>query len=160
MDKDFETKLTIFKNGGVMHYSNEFLKRGGDLEHISDPTKFEFQLEQFRELKDKKDILNQELKLLQRRIDYQEEVVLAILQEEGIDKASIKGIGTASIKVDEHPAIKDWDAFFDYIKKNPNSASLLKKAINAASWREEVQSGHEVPGVEGFKRTKLLFRRS
>jgi hypothetical protein len=53
--------------------------------------------------------------------------------------------------------VKDWDLVYDYIKTN-DSFYLLQKRMSAAAFRELLNLGHEVPGVEIFKDRKLNLR--
>ncbi len=62
-----------------------------------------------------------------------------------------------SISETDVPTVKDWDLVYDYIKTN-DSFYLLQKRMSAAAFRELLNLGHEVPGVEIFKDRKLNLR--
>ncbi len=62
-----------------------------------------------------------------------------------------------SISETDVPTVKDWDLVYDYIKTN-DSFYLLQKRMSAAAFRELLNLGHEVPGVENFKDRKLNLR--
>ena len=87
-----------------------------------------------------------------------EELVLAQLDDLGIDKASG---AKASVAVSEKtvPTVKDWDAFYTYILRK-KAFHLLERRPAVAAWREEVESrkGDLVPGTESFVKRTLNLR--
>ena len=78
-----------------------------------------------------------------------------------MDEQGAKRIGglSANVSISETdvPTVKDWDLVYDYIKTN-DSFYLLQKRMSAAAFRELLNLGHEVPGVEIFKDRKLNLR--
>jgi hypothetical protein len=78
-----------------------------------------------------------------------------------MDEQGAKRIGglSANVSISEQdvPTVKDWDAVYDYIK-NENAFYLLQKRMSAAAFRELLNLGHEVPGVEIYKDRKLNLR--
>jgi hypothetical protein len=52
------------------------------------------------------------------------------------------------------PSITDWDKFLKFAFKNSN-ADLLNKSVNSPAWRERMNDGKPVPGVEPFDRVAL-----
>tara|TARA_R110002074_G_scaffold64529_2_gene154060 strand:- start:858 stop:1232 length:375 start_codon:yes stop_codon:yes gene_type:complete len=78
-----------------------------------------------------------------------------------MDDQGAKRIGglSANVSISETdvPTVKDWDLVYDYIKTN-DSFYLLQKRMSAAAFRELLNLGHEVPGVEIFKDRKLNLR--
>jgi len=79
------------------------------------------------------------------------------LQEElknlGISKASGE---KATIRVSSlnTPSVKDWDALYEYIREN-DAFYLLQRSVNGAPYRELIDAGVEVPGVETFSKTSI-----
>lgn len=118
----------------------------------------EHSLKQLRDIKEEKELLSAQLKELNSQEEYLEQMIISQLRQEGLQKASVEDIGTASIKVTLYPAIKDWDTTIKWMAGHKDF-TLLKKSINAAGWRERVESGEELPGVEGFEKDTLLFRK-
>jgi len=78
-----------------------------------------------------------------------------------MDEQGAKRIGglSANVSISETdvPTVKDWDLVYEYIKTN-DSFYLLQKRMSAAAFRELLNLGHEVPGVEIFKDRKLNLR--
>lgn len=50
------------------------------------------------------------------------------------------------------PQVQDWDAFYEYIRKNAKKGafSLLQKRVGDAAVKEIWEAGKEVPGVGRF----------
>ena len=122
---------------------------------MADPTIDEL-IHQIREVRDEKDALAETIKALNEKKTYLEEILVGKLQGEGLKKATSE-YGTASIKDEINPAIKDWDVALEFILKGHKD--LLKKDIKGAAYRALLDDGIEVPGVESFTKTKLSFRR-
>lgn len=59
-------------------------------------------------------------------------------------------IARVQIKQKERPSVKDWEKFYEHIRKN-KAFELLNRAVNAKSVKERWESGKEVPGVEKFR---------
>ena len=115
-------------------------------------------IQQFRELKDKKDELNKLIKALNPQIEYLQGLIVARMQEEGVVKVSTD-FGSCSIKKDIYPQVEDFGAFIQYIAQH-KAFELIQKRPNAAGWRQIILEGGEVPGLGEYEDTKLNFRRS
>lgn len=122
---------------------------------MSDPIINEL-IQQIRQVRDEKDALAETIKTLNEKKTYLEELLVGKLQGEGLQKASSEH-GTASIKDEINPSIKDWDAALAFILDGHRD--LLKKDIKGGAYRALLEDGVEVPGVESFTKTKLSFRR-
>jgi hypothetical protein len=114
-------------------------------------------IEQLASIKDQKEALATQTSELNKQEEYVEGLLISYLQGQGLQKAS-SARGTASIKEDRVPSIVDWKKALDYIIKR-KEFQLLTKKVNSAGWREMVEAGQDVPGVERVEITKLLFRR-
>ena len=113
---------------------------------------------QLKALKEEKELLQSQLKELNAQEEYLEQIIIEQMMQEGVQKATVEGVGTASIKRTLYPAIKDWDTMLEYMKQM-DDFSILKHGVNAATWRERLGSGEDVPGVESFEKNILLFRK-
>lgn len=60
----------------------------------------------------------------------------------------------AVIKEDLQPSVKDWDALHGYIKDN-NAFYLLQKRVAATAFRDSLNAGDSIPGVEAVPVTSL-----
>lgn len=47
------------------------------------------------------------------------------------------------------PSVKDWDKFYAYIHKN-KAYEMLQRRVHERAWRERLDDGQTVPGVEIF----------
>ena len=90
--------------------------------------------------------------------DFKELSSQIIVQMDEQGAVRIGGLSAnVSISETDVPTVKDWDLVYDYIKTN-DSFYLLQKRMSAAAFRELLNLGHEVPGVEIFKDRKLNLR--
>jgi hypothetical protein len=111
-----------------------------------------------RDIKDEKEELAKQTKKLNEQETYLEDLLISKLRAEGLDKVSTDK-GTASIKHDVYPAVKDWDVFTAYMLSSKDF-SLLTKNVRKDAWRERHESGEAVPGISAFEKDTLNFRRS
>lgn len=82
-----------------------------------------------------------------------EEHIIANLPKS--DATGIAGkVARASIVVKTIPIVKDWDAFYAYIKKN-NAFELLQRRLSEGAIQERWDAKKTVPGVDTFKRSKV-----
>lgn len=104
-------------------------------------------------------LLKQEqLKPLEEKARELEKLLLEKLEENGTDQCAINGLGTISRKEAIVPNAKDWNAIHSFIQET-GSFHLLNKALNAAAYRETVEMGEQVPGIEPFTRVSLSVRK-
>ena len=115
-------------------------------------------LTQYREIKDAKEELNKQLKELNAQESYTQDLIIQSMQSEGLDKVSCPA-GTASIKTDIYPSIKDMPSFMRWVVGHGQYHVLRADSLKAVPYRELVLGGEEVDGVEEFEKTKLSFRR-
>lgn len=52
------------------------------------------------------------------------------------------------------PTLVDFKKFLSYAMKKGNE-DLLQKSVNTPAWRERLEAGKKVPGVDSFKRVSL-----
>jgi hypothetical protein len=60
--------------------------------------------------------------------------------------------GKAKVRVisKEKPVVRDWPAFYAYVKQN-DAFELLQKRLGEAAYNERLEHGEQVPGVEMFQ---------
>ncbi|MDD2775547.1 MAG: hypothetical protein PHU06_06300 [Gallionella sp.] len=56
------------------------------------------------------------------------------------------------------PSVKDWDAFFEYVRKT-KSFDLLQRRVSDKAVAERWDNGKTVPGVEQFNVVKLSMNK-
>jgi hypothetical protein len=84
--------------------------------------------------------------------------LLVRLDEQGMKKASTDD-GTASVTEVVLPQVVDWDAVHEHIQKT-GDFYLLQKRPAAAAFRELLESGETVPGMEPFTKRSISLRKS
>lgn len=87
-----------------------------------------------------------------------EAAFLAQLDEQGAKRAGTTA-GTATITENILPTIKDWDALTNYIIEN-GATHLLQRRVSSAAFRELLDAGIEIPGVEAYTQRQISLRRS
>lgn len=63
-------------------------------------------------------------------------------------------IGSVTLKTTIEGAVKDWGKLYNHIEKTKDF-SLLQKRLGQASYREQVEDGVRIPGVEKFNKKSL-----
>lgn len=81
------------------------------------------------------------------------------LGDQGMDKASVGGVGTISINKTILPQVVDWDEFYQYIVDN-EAFHMLQKRPAAAAFRELHEGGEEVAGVEPYEQISIGLRKT
>lgn len=107
--------------------------------------------EEKRKIKAREKELNDEWRTLELE-------ALIRLDDQGMDKASTKR-GTISIGENVLPQVVDWDAFGEHIIQN-DALFLLQRRPAAAAYRELLESGETVPGVEPYTQRSINLRKA
>lgn len=107
--------------------------------------------EEKRKIKAREKELNEEWRSLELE-------ALIRLDDQGMDKASTKR-GTISIGENILPQVVDWDAFGEHIIQN-DALFLLQRRPAAAAYRELLESGEAVPGVEPYTQRSINLRKA
>lgn len=63
-------------------------------------------------------------------------------------------LGSVSVKQQLEGSVKDWNKLYNHIKKH-NDFSLLQKRLSQGAYREQVEAGVRIPGVEKFNKKSL-----
>lgn len=102
---------------------------------------------------------NAELKDLRKIESDLVKSVMSHLNEVGLDKVSIKGVGTVALAEETVPQVTDWDSVYEYIKNN-DAFYLLQRRMSSAAWREAMTIGEEIKGTEPYIVQKLNIRKA
>ena len=109
-------------------------------------------------IKDQKEELERQLKEVNEKESYLEEIIISKMRSEGLEKASTQW-GSASIKSDTYVSISDFERFMNWCIENKRF-ELLVKEIKRKVWDEKFHSqGIEVPGTKQFEKDTITFRR-
>lgn len=95
-------------------------------------------------------------KLKKKRTDMEEDIIQRFSKEEINSARGNRGQLTRS-DVDV-PKITDWTKFHSYVKRH-NAFELMHKRVTAEAYRERIDAGKKVPGVEEFTVIKLSIAR-
>jgi hypothetical protein len=72
---------------------------------------------------------------------------------ENLPKSEASGVAgklaRVTVVVNQVPQVKDWEAFYKYVKKTGNF-DLMQKRLTDTAIKERWDAGQEVPGVEHF----------
>jgi len=81
---------------------------------------------------------------------------------ENLPKSEASGVAgklaRVTVVTKQIPQVKDWDAFYKYIKKT-GSFDLMQKRLTDAAIKERWEAGKEVPGVEHFNAVSVSINK-
>jgi len=97
-------------------------------------------------LKQEKAEHNSAVRALNVNIEVYEKKLLNAMREVGITTLS-NDLCTVYIAKQVVPNVVNWDAFYEYVGKT-NSFHLLERRLTRTAYREMVENGEEVPGVD------------
>ena len=104
-------------------------------------------------LRDEKRTKQAEIDEVDKQYRELEQELLEVLEAQGIDKATGTS-ATASRKVSSVCAVKDWDAFYNFIHRHKHY-HLLQRRVSEPAWREIMEISKKVPGTEPFHKVSL-----
>lgn len=114
------------------------------------------QVDALWKLREDKRQLNEKLALLDEQIQQHETRMLELMQQQGLDKISGKK-ATISLSTSTSASVQDWDSFYAYIHRH-KYYHLLQRRVSDPAYRELLESGKKVPGVQPFNKTRLNLR--
>lgn len=109
-------------------------------------------------LRNKKRDLEASVKSLEGQIEDLQSQLLEEMEAAGVDKFSGK-LGTVSISTNVVANVEDWDLLYPYIAKN-KAWHLLQRRVSDPAYRELLDAGKKVPGVQPFSKKRLNLRAS
>lgn len=92
-------------------------------------------------------------KPLNEKITALEDELLPLMKQENVEKFT-SALGTVTRSEIDIASAKDWPKIYDFIYKK-KAFHLLNKAIKQASYREYLDDGVKVPGIEIFTKVSL-----
>lgn len=120
---------------------------------------FEDEVKQLRLLKERRDLASADLSAAEEAFKAQEQIVLEMMGEQGIESTRVKGIATLTRVEQEVPVAEDWGAIYQFIEDN-QMPHLLQRRLSSTSIKELEGQGVEVPGVGKFKKVTLSMRKA
>lgn len=79
-----------------------------------------------------------------------------------LDKSSNGAVGkthTVRVVTDIKPAVEDWDAFYEYVRKN-KAFDLLQKRLGERAVQDRWDNEEEIPGVGTFTVVKVSLTKN
>lgn len=113
---------------------------------------------EYQQLKAKRVELSQADAELKQRMDDIEAAMLVELDNAGTDSVSVNGLGTVYRKQEIVPTIEDYATALNYIRDN-DLMFLFQRRLNATAYRELLEQGVEVEGINPTQITKIIFRK-
>jgi hypothetical protein len=107
-------------------------------------------------LREKKRALEAAAKDLEGQATLIEERLMESMTASGVEKATGK-LASVSISSNTVANVEDWDAFGAYIVKN-KLLHLLQRRVSDPAYRELLDAGKKVPGVQPFTKKRLNLR--
>lgn len=108
------------------------------------------------QLRESKRKLEDEIKGIATQFSALEEQLMEKLDAEGMDKATGK-LASVSISSSVAADVEDWETFYGFIKKT-GYFHLLERRVSSAAYRELLEAGKKVPGVQPFTKKRLNLR--
>lgn len=113
-------------------------------------------IDQMWAVREEKRKLEEQIKEVEGRLGELDEKLQERLAADGLDKAT----GTkASVSVTTTVTadVQDWDKFWTYIIKNKYT-QLLQRRVSDPAYRELLDAGKKVPGVQPFVKKRVNLR--
>lgn len=113
-------------------------------------------IDQIWAAREEKRRLEAEVGEIEAKISELEQQLIERLDAEGLDKAT-GSKATVSVSTNTVANVTDWDAFWQFILKNKYT-HLLQRRVSDPAYRELLEQGKKVPGVEPFLKRRLNVR--
>lgn len=113
---------------------------------------------QFVSMREEKEVLNQSLKDLNKRLEEVEKQLVVCMENENLTSFREKMIGTVFLSETVHATVEDFEACYAWLKEN-NQEDIVKQTIHARTLAATVKDHGEIPGVKAHYQTKIGIRR-
>lgn len=110
------------------------------------------------QLREQKRELEAAVRDIEEELAENEQVLLAFAEELGLDKFSV-GKLTFSVSNNVVGNVTDWDQVYAFIKEH-DAFHLIQRRLANAAYKEILETGDELPGVEPFVKRSLNMRKS
>lgn len=113
-------------------------------------------IDQIWAAREEKRRLEAEVGEIEAKISELEQQLIERLDAEGLDRAT-GSKATVSVSTNTVANVTDWDALWQFILKNKYT-HLLQRRVSDPAYRELLEQGKKVPGVEPFLKRRLNVR--
>ena len=110
------------------------------------------------QLREQKRELEAAVRDIEEELAENEQVLLAFAEELGLDKFSV-GKLTFSVSNNVVGYITDWDQVYAFIKEH-DAFHLIQRRLANAAYKEILETGDGLPGVEPIVKRSLNMRKS
>lgn len=107
--------------------------------------------------RNKRDDLQEKVVACTNRMSTLESDILQAMSAEGITSVG-SALATATMKQASRPSIKDWAAFYAYVKET-GAFELLHKRLSSTAFQERWDAGEVIPGTEKSEFWEVSIRR-
>lgn len=113
-------------------------------------------VDQLAKLRDRKRELEDQIKVIEGEFEGIQVQLMEKLEAEGTETSRGK-LASCSITKSVVANVTDWDEVFKYVKKTGHF-HLFQRRLTDAAYRELLEAGKKVPGVEPFVKKRLNLR--
>ena len=112
---------------------------------------------QLFKLRDRKRELEAQIKALDDEAKEIESRLLKKMGDDKLDKFTVTGHGTLSVSSSVVADVKDWSELEKFIHKH-KYFQLFQRRVSDTAYRELLEAGKKIPGVEPFTKVRLNVR--
>ena len=98
---------------------------------------------------------NERIKGIDAELSNLEKDLIDFMSAQGMNRVSAEGL-TMSMKMQEVPAVEDWDALYDYVYEH-KAGYILQRRVTSTNAKELRDSGVEIPGVRWLDEPKISY---
>ena len=113
-------------------------------------------IDEKKSIKDKLTNLNVQISELKAREDTLDTKIIEKLDSEVLAR-SANEVASVSIREDLVPDVQDWDALYQHIS-DTNDFSLLHRRVSSTAFKERINQGDAVPGLQTREIRRVNFR--
>lgn len=110
------------------------------------------------QLREQKRELEAAVKGIEEELAENEQALLAFADELGLDKFAV-GKLTFSVSTNVVGNVTDWDQVYAFVKEH-DAFHLIQRRLANAAYKEILETGDGLPGVEPFVKRSLNMRKS
>lgn len=111
-------------------------------------------IKQRHKLDEQRKGISAQLKAVEDQIAELDEAIITDMLESDEERVEITGGIGIRLTRSTMPSVKDWDALYAYIHKH-KAYYLLERRMGVTAFRELLEAGKNVPGVESFTKIKV-----
>lgn len=114
-------------------------------------------IDQYVETKAHKEQLTADIRTANEKLATLEKDIMSLMSQAGITQAA-SDKASLTMKQARHPAIDDWQAFYEYVA-HTGQFELLHKRLSSTAFRERWEAGEAIPGTSVSEVWELSVRR-